>query len=69
MAVVVAVLLKSQVAAGNDAGSWPASGQWTRNRGGKIMSTALRALSLEVYYRYPPMYSLLKSPPSRRRDK
>jgi hypothetical protein len=26
-------------------------------RGGRVFSTALAALSLEVYYRYLPMYS------------
>lgn len=51
-------LLGSQIRQGDDAGSWPDKGQWTKGRGGKIMSTAMSALSLEVYYRYLPMYAL-----------
>ncbi len=52
------VLLESQVREGAGAGSWPDDGQWVKKRGGKVMSTAMAALSLEVYYRYLPMYSL-----------
>jgi prenyltransferase beta subunit len=51
-------LLTTQIKQGDDAGSWPDKGQWTKGRGGKIMSTAMSALSLEVYYRYLPMYAL-----------
>jgi hypothetical protein len=37
-------------------GSWnPAS--WADRSGGRVMSTALGALTLEVYYRYLPMYA------------
>ena len=32
-------------------GSWPAKGPWGKV-GGPVLSTALGALSLEVYYRY-----------------
>ncbi len=52
------VLLGSQIRQGGDAGSWPDKGQWTKGKGGKIMATAMSALSLEVYYRYLPMYAL-----------
>ena len=52
------VLLESQAREGAEAGSWPDNGQWVKKRGGKVMSTAMAALSLEVYYRYLPMYSL-----------
>jgi hypothetical protein len=48
-------LLSMQVRNGSSAGAWPASGQWTQ-RGGLVMSTAMATLSLEVYYRYLPMY-------------
>ena len=60
------VLRESQTLEGADAGSWPDNGQWVKKRGGKIMSTAMAALSLEVYYRYLPMYTLpeLTPPPT-----
>ena len=51
-------LLTTQIKQGDDAGGWPDKGQWTKGKGGKIMSTAMSALSLEVYYRYLPMYAL-----------
>jgi hypothetical protein len=38
-------------------GSWDPS-EWTdENKGGRVYTTALGALSLEVYYRYLPMYA------------
>jgi hypothetical protein len=37
-------------------GSFPISTEWGE-RGGKVYCTALSALSLEVYYRYLPMYA------------
>ncbi|MHC4249268.1 MAG: prenyltransferase/squalene oxidase repeat-containing protein, partial [Planctomycetota bacterium] len=36
-------------------GSWDPVGQWC-GRGGRVYSTAMGALCLEVYYRYLPMY-------------
>ncbi len=48
-------LLSMQVRKGGSAGSWPATGQYAP-RGGVVMSTAMATLSLEVYYRYLPMY-------------
>lgn len=37
-------------------GSWPTAGdQWGRN-GGRLMVTSLNLLTLEVYYRYLPLY-------------
>ena len=48
-----AALLPTQVHDESDAhGSWPPMGGSGRN-GGRIITTALCALSLEVYYRYP----------------
>jgi len=52
-----------QVRSGEAAGSWPATGQWTP-RGGLVMSTAMATLSLEVYYRYLPMYRTLPAGPA-----
>lgn len=49
------VLLRRQIVAGADAGAWPADGMWA-GYGGKVFSTALSTLCLEVYYRYLPVY-------------
>ncbi|MFN6111459.1 MAG: hypothetical protein ACK493_13905 [Planctomycetota bacterium] len=49
------VLLRRQVQAGADAGAWPADGMWA-GYGGKVFSTAMSTLCLEVYYRYQPIY-------------
>lgn len=49
------VLLKRQIQAGADAGAWPADGMWA-GYGGKVFSTALSTLCLEVYYRYQPLH-------------
>ena len=47
-------LLSGQTASGQYAGSWAPDGVWG-GHGGRIYSTALATLSLEVYYRYLPM--------------
>ena len=59
------VLIESQVKEGCAAGSWdpvpsprPIPG---RKPGGRIMVTSLCCLTLEVYYRYLPLYKLDKS--------
>ena len=48
-------------------GSWdpagPTKDQWG-DHGGRLMTTSLSALTLEVYYRYLPRYSL-DGPPAR----
>jgi hypothetical protein len=49
-------LLELQVAKGKDTGSWPINSEYGKN-GGRVMTTAMSILSLEVYYRYLPMYS------------
>ena len=49
--------LEMQIRQGDDVGSWEPKGQWTSGKGGRVMSTAMATLSLEVYYRYLPMYS------------
>lgn len=49
-------LIKSQDREGHKAGSWdPTYDVWGR-RGGRIYTTALSALTLEVYYRHLPLY-------------
>jgi len=48
-------LVDSQTADGDLAGSWEANDVWG-SYGGRIYSTALATLCLEVYYRYLPLY-------------
>lgn len=52
-------LLDTQVTSGPDAGSWPTRTVWG-GYGGRVYTTAMAALCLEVYYRYMPV---LASPP------
>jgi len=55
------VLIDSQSKEGCAAGSWdpakPAKDAWA-TQGGRLMLTSLSALTLEVYYRYLPLYKL-----------
>ena len=48
-------LLTSQRWDGNSVGSWDPSDQWG-GYGGRVYSTSMATLSLEVYYRYLPLY-------------
>jgi len=54
-------LIDTQVKEGCAAGSWdpslPSKDQWG-DRGGRVMMTSFSALTLEVYYRYLPLYKL-----------
>ena len=47
-------LLGTQMEQGNHAGSWEPNGKWC-GYGGRVFSTALATMCLEVYYRYLPM--------------
>lgn len=62
-------LLQGQV--GATAGSWDPSSSMT-SEGGRVISTALATLSLEVYYRLLPMYGFrnteVEAPAPKRRD-
>jgi hypothetical protein len=55
------ILIQTQVKEGCAAGSWdpalPTRDLWG-DRGGRLMVTSLSALTLEVYYRYLPLYKL-----------
>lgn len=55
------VLIDTQVKEGCAAGSWdsakPTSDKY-REQGGRLMATSLSCLTLEVYYRYLPLYRL-----------
>ncbi|MEX2358944.1 MAG: prenyltransferase/squalene oxidase repeat-containing protein [Pirellulaceae bacterium] len=48
-------ILSRQRTAGDMAGSWDPDTRWG-NYGGRVYSTALATLSLEVYFRYLPIY-------------
>jgi hypothetical protein len=55
------VLIESQITEGCAAGSWdPAepTADLYREQGGRVMLTSLCTLTLEVYYRYLPLYKL-----------
>jgi hypothetical protein len=55
------ILVKSQVKDGGGAGSWdpehPIIDRWGAH-GGRMMTTTLSILTLEVYYRYLPLYKI-----------
>ena len=53
--VVKDVLLSNQRTAGRSAGSWDAQGRWAEVAG-RVYQTAICTLTLEVYYRYLPLY-------------
>ena len=48
-------LLPHQRRGGDEEGSWNPAGTWSAE-GGRVASTALGALCLEVYYRYMPLF-------------
>ena len=50
-------LLPMQIQEGDLKGSWPANGLWA-GYGGRVYSTAMATLCLEVYYRYTPVTEL-----------
>jgi len=50
------VLVSTQQASGPEAGSWSPRGMPHGSTGGRLYVTALAACTLEVYYRYAPLY-------------
>lgn len=53
------LLVTRQISSGADRGAWPADGVWS-GYGGRVYSTAMATLCLEVYYRYMPVYEALR---------
>lgn len=51
-------LVKEQSKSGNSAGSWHLGGKnHSTKRGGRLYETAMAVMTLEVYYRFLPLYS------------
>jgi hypothetical protein len=48
-------LVRRQAKTGTASGSWMLKGQW--DEAGRLYCTAMAAITLEVYYRYQPIYS------------
>jgi hypothetical protein len=53
-------LIRTQQTTGHRAGSWNPEGADHGARGGRMYSTAMALLTLEVYYRHLPMYRVVK---------
>ncbi|NIL97667.1 MAG: hypothetical protein GTO62_11190, partial [Planctomycetales bacterium] len=49
-------LIQTQVKRGKDQGSWYFHGGHGPRAGGRVYCTAMAAMTLEVYYRYMPLY-------------
>jgi hypothetical protein len=60
------LLIETQIKEGCASGSWdpdePQQDAWGHH-GGRIMVTSLSCLTLEIYYRYLPIYKLDKEQP------
>jgi hypothetical protein len=55
--VVRELLIAEQIKTGKNAGTWDPHDEWGRY-GGRLYSTALATLTLEVYYRFLPLYRM-----------
>ncbi len=53
-------ILPGQSREGHEKGSWSPDGNWLGAMGGRIFTTAANVLTLEVYYRYPPLHAYRK---------
>jgi hypothetical protein len=49
-------LVATQIKQGDARGAWPVDNTQWGNRGGIVYTTSMAALTLEVYYRYLPLY-------------
>ncbi len=54
------VLRSSQIRTGKNDGSWDPNGQWGKGKSGRVVTTGMATLSLEVYYRFLPMYRSMR---------
>jgi len=63
-AALKTTLLRAQVRQGQNQGSWNTDTTWGCY-GGRVYTTAMAALCLEVYYRYLPIYSAAGNAPVR----
>jgi len=59
------ILVSEQLQTGPNAGSWEPRDRWGGS-GGRIYSTAMATMCLEVYYRYLPLYQGVPSQPPAR---
>lgn len=50
-------IIPLQSRASHEEGSWAPDGNWIGALGGRVSTTALNVLTLEVYYRYPPLHA------------
>jgi hypothetical protein len=55
------MIIRAQSTKGSRRGSWDPDGYWASNYAGRVYSTTLMCLTLEVYYRYLPMYESQES--------
>jgi hypothetical protein len=66
------ILVDTQVRKGCAEGSWdptaPAKDAWG-DYGGRLLMTSLSCLTLEVYYRYLPLYKLDGKPEAKKDEK
>jgi hypothetical protein len=53
-------LIRTQEKSGHRTGSWNPEGVDHGARGGRMYSTGMALLTLEVYYRHLPMYRVVK---------
>lgn len=49
-------LINTQATKGHESGSWYFNGDFGSQRGGRLYCTAMAVMTLEVYYRYMPLY-------------
>jgi hypothetical protein len=54
-------LVENQEKSGGRKGSFKPVGHWAKNGGGRVYSTAICVLNLEIYYRYEPEYLRAKA--------
>lgn len=61
--ILLRALLPLQSREPHEEGSWAPDGNWLGASGGRVFTTAMNILTLEVYYRYPPLHAYRKQSP------